>query len=111
MTAAAFALCYTGFALLSLSQTRHHQRVFGSDPDRRRRGWGRWGGWTLLAGAASISAAAWRPGTAIVAFLGLTTFAAVAVALLLTYAPRAVPWTGAAAIGVAVAAGAVVWAI
>lgn len=37
--------------------------------------------------------------------LGLVTLAAVAVALLLTYAPRVVPWTGAGAVVVAAAGG------
>ena len=110
MTSAAFALCYAGFAMLSLCQARHHRRVYGGNPDRRRRRWGRWAGWTSLAAAASSSTAAWGPGTAMVAFPGLATFAAVAVALLLTYAPQVVPWTGAAAIGVAIAVGAVAWA-
>jgi len=41
---------------------------------------------------------------------GLATLAAVAVALLLTYAPRVVPWTVGGAVGVAVTAAAVVWA-
>ena len=110
MTAAAFALCYAGFVLLSLGQARHHWRVYGGDADRRRRRWSLATGWTSLAASASISAAAWGPGTGAVVLLGLATLAAVAVALLLTYAPRVVPWTGAGAVVVAVAAGAVVWA-
>ena len=109
MTAAAFALCYAGFVLLSLGQARHHWRVYGGDADRRRR-WNLATGWTLLAASASISVAAWGPGTGAVVLLGLVTLAAVAVALLLTYAPQVLPWTGAAAVGVAVA-GAVVWAM
>ena len=105
MTVAAFALCYAGFALLSLSQARHHRRVYGAGhrPRRRRR---LWGGWTLLGSGALASAAAWGPGAGMVAFLGLATFAAVAVALLLTYAPQLVFRTVAAAVSVAVAAGA-----
>ena len=110
MTAAAFALCYAGLVLLSLSQARQHRRVYGGDVDRRRRRWSLRAGWALLAASASVSAAGWGPGTGAVVLLGLATLAAVAVALLLTYAPRVVPWTGAAAAGVAVAAGAVVWA-
>lgn len=105
MTVAAFALCYAGFALLSLSQARHHRRVHGADHHPRRR-WGRWAGWTLLASGALASAAAWGPGTGVVAFLGLATVAAVAVALLLTYAPQLVFRTAATAVSVAVAAGA-----
>lgn len=104
MTVAAFALCYAGFALLSLSQARHHRRVYGGDHHGRRR-WGRWAGWTLLGSGALASAAAWGPGTGTVAFLGLATFAAVAVALLLTYAPRYVVRTAAAAVSAAVATG------
>ena len=110
MTAAAFALCHAGFVLLSLGQARHHRRVYGSDADPRRRRRSLAAGWTLLAAGASISVAAWGPGNGAVVLLGLATLAAVAVALLLTYAPQVVPWTGAGAVGVAVAAGAVVWA-
>ena len=110
MTTAAFALCYAGLVLLSLSQARHHRRVYGRDADRRRRSWSLWTGWTLLAASASISAAAWGPGTGAVVLLGLATFAAVAVALLLTYTPQVVAWTGVGAVGVAITAGAVVWA-
>lgn len=105
MTVAAFALCYAGFALLSLSQARHHRHVYrGGDHGRRR--WGRRAGGALLGSGALASTAAWGPGTGAVAFLGLATFAAVAVALLLTYAPRFVLRTAAAAVSVAVAAGA-----
>ena len=110
MTAAAFALCHAGFVLLSLGQARHYLQTYGGDADRRRRRWSLAIGWTLLAASASISAAAWGPGTGAVVLLGLATLAALAVALLLTYAPRVVPWTGAAAVGVAVTAVAVVWA-
>ena len=105
MTVAAFALCYAGFVLLSLGQARHHRRVYGGDHYGRQR-WGRWVGSTLLGSGALVSAAAWGPGTGAVAFLGLATFAAVAVALLLTYAPQLVFRTAAAAVSVAVAAGA-----
>ena len=105
MTVAAFALCYAGLALLSLSQARHHRRAYGADHRPPRR-WGRRAGWTLLCSGALASAAAWGPGTGAVAFLGLATFAAVAVALLLTYAPRYVVRTAAAAVSAAVAAGA-----
>ncbi|MCY4077931.1 MAG: DUF3325 domain-containing protein [Acidobacteria bacterium] len=102
MTVAAFALCYAGFALLGLSQARHQERAYGGER-RPRRPWGRWAGWTLLGCGALASAAAWGPGTGVVAFLGMATFAAVAVALLLTYAPRIVLRTAAAAVCVAVA--------
>ena len=105
MTVAAFALCYAGFALLGLSQARHYQRMYGGDHQWRRRR-GRWAAWTLLASGALASTAAWGPGTGVVAFLGLATFAAVAVALLLTYAPQLIFRTAAAAVSVAVAAGA-----
>ena len=104
MTMAAFALCYAGFALLSLSQARHHRRAYGGDHRPPQR-WGRWAGGTLLASGALASAAAWGPGTGVVAFLGVATVAAVAVALLLTYAPRIVLRTATAAVHVALAAG------
>ena len=101
MTVAVFALCYAGFALLGLSQARHRGRAYGGER-RPRRPWDRCAGWTLLGCGALASAAAWGPGTGVVAFLGMATFAAVAVALLLTYAPRIVLRTAAAAVCVAV---------
>ena len=107
MTVAVFALCYAGLSLLSLSQVRHHRRVHGGDHRPRRR----WSGWALLASGALVSAAAWGPGTGVVAFLGLAPFAAVTVTLLLTYAPQLVFRTAAAAVSVAVAAGALALAV
>jgi len=60
----------------------------------------------LLAASAAATAGAWGPATAPVAFLGVVTIAAVAVALLFTYLPHAVAPTRAAA---AVGAFASVW--
>lgn len=48
--------------------------------------------------------AAWGAAVGPVAHLGFTTFTAFPLALVLTYAPRAVPHTGAAAAGIAAAA-------
>ena len=92
MMLAAFALSYAALATLGLSQTRHHRRVYGRDPGGRRRRAGRWAGWMLLAASAAATAGA--------SFLGVVTVTAVAVALLLTYSPRAVvPTRAAAAVG------------
>ena len=100
MTLAAFALSYLAFVTLGLTQVRHHRRVYGCDPGSRRRRGGRWAGWMLLAASAAATAVAWGPATAAVAFLGVVTVTAVAVALLFTYSPHAVvPTRAAAALG------------
>ena len=106
MTLAAFALSYLAFVTLGLTQVRHHRRVYGCDPDGRRRLSGRWAGWMLFAASAAATAGAWEAATAAVAFPGVVTVTAVAAALLFTCSPRAVAPTRAAA---AVAAFASLW--
>ena len=100
MMLAAFALSYLAFVTLGLTQVRHHRRVYGCDPGSRRRRAGRWAGWMLLAASAAATAGGWGPATAAVAFPGVVTVTAVAVALLFTYSPHAVaPTRAAAAVG------------
>jgi hypothetical protein len=109
MTLAAFALSYLAFVTLGLTQVRHHRRVHGCVPGSRRRRAGRWAGWMLLAASAGLTAGAWGPATAAVAFPGVVTVTAVAVAVVLTYAPHAVSGTRAAAAAVAVGASVGAW--
>jgi hypothetical protein len=90
MTALALALAYVGFLCLSLAMERHHEQVFRSRrvPPARRRACTA-AGWALL--AASLLAAVQGPGwgLGVVVWAGLLTAAAVPLAMLLQYAPRA----------------------
>ncbi|WP_354684603.1 DUF3325 domain-containing protein [Cupriavidus necator] len=105
---AAFALSSAGFAALALSLERHHADLHGrgSVPSLQTVTRLRAGGALALALAWSvhIGADGWPLGT--VAWLGTLTASAFAVALALSYGPRAVPrlLPGVAGIGVAVLA-------
>ena len=83
--------------------------MYGCDPGCRRRRAGRWAGWMLLAASAAATAGAWGAATAAVAFPGVVTVTAVAVAVVLTYAPHAVSGTRTAAASVAVGASVGAW--
>jgi hypothetical protein len=91
------ALAYAGFLALSLAMERHHEQVFA----RRRIPAGRarlcfWGGWLLLAAAIAPPVLALGWGLGLVVWTGLLTAAAMPLALLLCYAPRAALLLGAA---------------
>lgn len=100
-----FALAYAGFTGLCLAMERHHEQVFGVRriPRLRRLGL-TGGGWLLLAGSLLplLTAQGAEAGAGITLWLGLLTAAALALALLLSYAPRRVP---AVALAFAVLAG------
>lgn len=87
-----FALAYAGFTGLCLAMERHHEQVFGVRriPRLRRLGLTS-GGWLLLAGSLLPLLTAQGAGAGITLWLGLLTAAALALALLLSYAPRRVP--------------------
>ena len=86
-----FALAYAGFTGLCLAMERHHEQVFGVRriPRLRRLGLAG-GGWLLLAGSLLLLTAQ-GAGAGITLWLGLLTAAALALALLRSYAPRRVP--------------------
>ena len=88
MTVLALALSYAGFLALCLSMPRHYKDVLQSNaPDRVLRIL-RIAGWLLLAGvfAAAVAQAGWQVGS--VLGIAVLTVGALAVSLLLTYAPR-----------------------
>lgn len=83
-----FASAFAGFGALCLSMERHARQVFGILPDALHRLLASVVGWALL--ACSLAPALERYGTSIgiAAWLGFLNLAAIAVGLLLTYAPR-----------------------
>lgn len=90
MTVLSLFLAYAGFTALCLAMERHHEQVFGM---RRVPLWRgrllRGAGWLLLVLSllAAILSAGW--GLGIVLWAGLLTAAALPLAFLLPYAPRA----------------------
>lgn len=88
----AFALAYAGFTALCLAMDRHHEQVFR----RRLAGGARRralsaAGYALLAAALLPPVAGQGWGLGVVLWVGVLTGAALPLALLLCYAPRAVP--------------------
>ena len=83
---AALVISIAGFAALALSMHKHHRDVFGTAPTRGRTLTLQGIGWLLLSASVSICIAhsGWSIG--LVLWIGLLTFAALTVALLLTYA-------------------------
>lgn len=92
MTALGLLLAFCGFAALSLSMERHYEQVFEQAPLRARMFALRAGGWLLLAVAAlpAIGHAGTSLGLAI--WAGELTVGAIAVMLVLSYAPRRLIW-------------------
>lgn len=88
MAAAALLLATAGFAALAFSMHKHHRELFGAPPSKWRALTLHAIGWILLAlsFAACIWDSRWAEGS--VLWLGLITVAALAAALMLTYAPR-----------------------
>jgi hypothetical protein len=87
---ASFALCYAGLSGLCLAMDRHHQQVL------QRRGSAVWTrslraiGWVLLALSGLCCVVGWGVSVGVVAWSGILSAAALAIVVLLSYAPRAV---------------------
>ena len=83
-----FLLAAGGFAALALSMHRHHRDLFGRPPAAARALSLKTAGWALL--ALSFATCLGLAGRAVgpVLWLGLSTAAAAAVALSLTWLPR-----------------------
>lgn len=84
----ALALCCAGFAGFALAMDRHHRQVWHCAVSSRRRALLRTAGTVGLglALAVSVTHSGWGTGT--VLWLGLSSMAVPAVALMLTYRPR-----------------------
>jgi hypothetical protein len=93
--------------LLALGMSRHHAVAFGNPPSALRGQGFRFSGWLFLTASLLVALAAGDGGIALLASFALLTAHAFVVTMLLTYAPRIVPfWTGLMAL-VACAAAAV----
>lgn len=83
-----FTSAFAGFAALCVSMERHSKQVFGVLPGELWRVLAAVAGWGLLAYALLPALQRYGVSVGIVAWLGFLSLAAVAVGVLLTYAPR-----------------------
>jgi len=84
------ALLYVAMAAVSLSMERHQEQIAGRTLAVQPTKLWRSGGWLLLALALVPAISAWGTSVGIAAWLGLMTFASLALGLQLTYAPQSV---------------------
>ncbi|MBP0494966.1 DUF3325 domain-containing protein [Roseomonas indoligenes] len=90
MTTLALALAYAGFTGLCLAMERHHEQVFGTRRVPPMRGsLFRGAGWLLLVISLLVSVLGAGPVLGILLWAGLLTAAALLLALLLAFTPRA----------------------
>lgn len=82
------ALCFSGFAALSLGTERHHGQVFVDKGNARKRRSLSVLGWLLLAGATAPSIIDLGPSVGLAMWAALLSIAAGVLMLLLTYTPR-----------------------
>jgi len=92
MMPTAMGLAFAGFAALSLAMDRHGEQVLGRRglPAWQRRGL-RVAGSALLGGSLTAVVGQHGWGMGLIVWTGLLTAAAMALAMLLCYRPRAVP--------------------
>lgn len=83
-----FFVCYAAMLALCLAMDRHHAQVLHGKPARSRRLVLRAVGWSLLAMALWLCSLAWGWAIGPVAWFGLLSASALALAFLLPYAPR-----------------------
>lgn len=85
---AAFFLAFAGFSVIAASMDRHQDQL-GTEglAPARLNAW-RLAGYALLALSLAPCLLRWNASVAVAAWLGLLTFAALALGLLLTYAPQ-----------------------
>jgi hypothetical protein len=88
MALATLFLAFAAFTLIAASMDRHQDQL-GTEhlQPARLQAW-RLGGYALLALSLAPCLVRWNASVAVAAWLGLLTFAAMALALLLTYAPQ-----------------------
>jgi len=98
-----FGLAYAAMALLALAMARHQAQFVGRELAPRQVRMLRAGGWGLLALALWPALAAWGTQVGIAGWLGVLSFAALAVGLQLSYAPRSAAWLVPVALIVALA--------
>ena len=86
MALSTLLLAFAAFAAIAASMERHADDLLPKPG--RPMAW-RVGGYTLLAASLLPCLARWNTSVALAAWLGLLTFAALALGLLFTYAPQA----------------------
>lgn len=107
MILATLCLAFAGFAVIAASMDRHQDQL-GTEglAPARLKAW-RLAGHALLALSLAPCLLRWNASVAVAAWLGLLTFAALALGLLLTYAPQLARRVAAAA----AAAGLLAWLV
>ena len=107
MALAAALLAFAAFTVIAACMERHQDQL-GTQQllPARLLAW-RWAGFALLVVSLAPCLGRWGPSVAVTAWLGLLTLAAMALGLLLTYAPQ---W-GRRVAPVAAAAGLLVWVL
>ena len=90
MTFLVFGLCYLAMTMISATMSRHQDQLLASIPAPRLVQGLRYGGWLVLAVALAPALRTWGVSVGIAAWLGLLTFACLALALQLTYRPRSI---------------------
>ena len=98
-----FGLAYAAMALLALAMERHQEQFVGRALAPQQVRLLRAGGWLLLALALWPALAAWGTQVGIAGWLGVLSFAALAIGLQLSYAPRSGAWSVPAALVLACA--------
>lgn len=93
-----FTTAFAGFGALCLSMERHARQVFGVVPGALPRLGAAISGWALLAGALAPALQRYGVSVGITAWLGFLSLAAVAIGLLLSYAPRQIRYLAPAAL-------------
>jgi len=84
----ALAVAYAGFAALGLAMDRHQPQLIGRTLAPRANRLCQLAGGLLLATSLALCMATWSTSVAIVGWLGLLTVAALALGVLLAFAPR-----------------------
>ena len=107
MALAAILLAFAAFTVIAASMDRHTGQLGTEQLQPARQQACRWAGFALLAVSLAPCLLRWGPSVAVAAWLGLLTFAAMALGLLLTYAPQ---W-GRRVAPVAAAAGLLAWVV
>lgn len=99
ITAATVLMSMAGMASLSMAMERHHEQIWGRTSLAARRVWLlRGAGWLLLIAAAVMAMRLQGASMGLTLWAMEISLAAVCVGLLLSYAPRVLPWLAGAAL-------------
>ncbi len=91
--AATIFLGMTGMASLSMAMEKHHEQIWGNTRLTVQRAWAmRAAGWLLLLAAAALAVRMQGATMGLTLWVMEVSLASVCVGLLLSYAPRLLPW-------------------